>query len=216
YWIAPTFATLIAKIPFEFRIGYYFVPGGIYASAAVDKTLVPEQGTATATVTVTDQSGSPLANTTIFSGPFQNVTNALGQASFTFSASSGAVENLVVVSAPSGEIARAWYGIMASPPVLSYATPTVTANAAGTASTISVVVTNQVPVAGTTTVLLTVGAGRAHPGWRPRKEPSPPRKNSGRRIYSANGPGMRNPRSPFPFLSRHIWRLENVLISGTE
>jgi len=157
YWIAPTFATLIAKIPFEFRIGYYFVPGGIYASAAVDKTLVPEQGTATATVTVTDQSGSPVANATIFSGPFQNVTNALGQASFTFSASSGAVENLVVVSAPSGEIARAWYGIMASPPVLSYATPTVTANAAGTASTISVVVTNQVPVAGTTTVLLTVG-----------------------------------------------------------
>src|SRR5205809_721338 len=157
YWIAPTFATLIAKIPFEFRIGYYFVPGGIYASAAVDKTLVPEQGTATATVTVTDQSGSAVADALIFSGPFQNVTNALGQASFTFSASSGAVENLVVVSAPSGEIARAWYGIMASPPVLSYATPTVTANAAGTASTISVVVTNQVPVAGTTTVLLTVG-----------------------------------------------------------
>src|SRR5205807_2849547 len=145
--VAPAFAKLIAKIPFEFRIGYYFVPGGIYASAAVDKTLVPEQGTATATVTVTDQSGSPVANATIFSGPFQNVTNALGQASFTFSASSGAVENLVVVSAPSGEIARAWYGIMASPPVLSYATPTVTANAAGTASTISVVVTNQVPVA---------------------------------------------------------------------
>src|SRR5207245_5584500 len=68
----------------------------------------------------------------------------------------GAVENLVVVAAPNGEIARAWYGIMASPPVLSYATPTVTAKEAGQASTVSVVVTNQVPVGGTATVLLTV------------------------------------------------------------
>src|SRR5436309_7618464 len=142
YWIAPTFATLIAKVPFEFRIGYYFVPGGIYASVSVDKTLVPEQGTATATVTATDQTGSPVVGATVFSGPFQNVTDALGQASFTFTASSGAVENLVVVAAPNGQIARAWYGIMASPPVLSYATPTVTAKEAGQASTISVAVTD--------------------------------------------------------------------------
>src|SRR2546422_726884 len=156
YWIAPTFATLIAKVPFEFRIGYYFVPGGIYASVSVDKTLVPEQGTATATVTATDQTGSPVVGATVFSGPFQNVTDATGKASFVFGASSGAVENLVVVAAPNGEIARAWYGIMASPPVLSYATPTVTAKEAGQASTISVVVTNQVPVGGTATVLLTV------------------------------------------------------------
>src|SRR5256712_473351 len=156
YCIAPTFATLIAKVPFEFRIGYYFVPGGIYASVSVDKTLVPEQGTATATVTATDQTGSPVVGATVFSGPFQNVTDATGKASFVFGASSGAVENLVVVAAPNGEIARAWYGIMASPPVLSYATPTVTAKEAGQASTVSVVVTNQVPVGGTATVLLTV------------------------------------------------------------
>ena len=156
YWIAPTFATLIAKVPFEFRIGYYFVPGGIYASVSVDKTLVPEQGTATATVTATDQTGSPVVGATVFSGPFQNVTDATGKASFVFGASSGAVENLVVVAAPNGQIARAWYGIMASPPVLSYATPTVTAKEAGQASTISVAVTNQVPVGGTATVLLTV------------------------------------------------------------
>jgi len=156
YWLAPTFAALIAKVPFEFRIGYYFVPGGIYASVSVDKMLVPVQGTATATVTVTDQSGNPVANATVFSGPFQNVTDATGKASFVFGASSGAVENLVVAAIPTGEIARAWYGIMASPPVLSYGAPSITAKAAGEASTITVQVTNQVPVAGTTTVLLTV------------------------------------------------------------
>jgi hypothetical protein len=123
----------------------------------VDKTLVPVQGSATVTVTVTDPAGKPVVNATVYSGPFQNTTNATGKASFSFGASSGAVENLVVVSAPSGEIARAWYAIMASPPILSYAVPTVTAKPAGSASTISVVVTNQLPVAGTATVLLTVG-----------------------------------------------------------
>src|SRR5207245_9279511 len=85
-----------------------------------------------------------------------NVTDATGKASFVFGASSGAVENLVVVAAPNGEIARAWYGIMASPPVLSYATPTVTAKEAGQASTVSVVGTNQVHRGCTGTWLLTV------------------------------------------------------------
>jgi ABC-type transport system substrate-binding protein len=159
FWFAPTFAVLIAKVPFEFSRGYYFKPGGSFAFVTVDKTLVPVAGTATATVTVTDSSGNAIVNATVWSGPFQTLTNKTGQATFLFGvgAALGAFESLVVTATPSGQFARAWYGIMVAQPVLSYATPAVTKDYAGKPSTITVTVTNTLAVAGNATVLLLVG-----------------------------------------------------------
>ena len=158
FWLAPTFAVMIAKIPFEFRRGYLYVPTGTaFASASVDKTLVPESGTATATVTVTNGAGDPIANATVWSGPYQALTGANGQAAFTFTATAGALENLAVVTTADGtQITRAWYGILATAPVLSYASLSVTPVAAGSASTVTVQVTNTLPVAGPANVFLQV------------------------------------------------------------
>ncbi len=159
FFFAPTFQVLIAKIPFEFVRGYLYVPTATaFASAAVDKTLVPESGTATATVTVTNGAGDPIANATVWSGPYQALTDANGAASFTFTATAGALENLAVITTPDGtQVTRAWYGILASAPVLSYASLSVTPAAAGSASTVTVQVTNTLPVAGPANVFLQVG-----------------------------------------------------------
>jgi len=158
FWLAPTFAVMIAKIPFEFIRGYLYVPTGTaFASASVDKTLVPESGTATATVTVTNGAGDPIENATVWSGPYQALTDANGAVSFTFAASAGALENLAVGTTPDGtQVTRAWYGILASAPVLSYASLSVAPAAAGSASTMTVQVTNTLPVAGPANVFLQV------------------------------------------------------------
>jgi len=158
FWIAPTFAVLIAKIPFEFIRGYLYVPTGTaFASASVDKTLVAESGTATVTVSVTNGAGDPLANATVWSGPIQTLTDANGQATFTTTATAGAIENLVVVTTQDrSQVTRAWYGILASAPVLSYGSLTVAAAPARSASTITVQVTNLLAVAGAATVVLLV------------------------------------------------------------
>jgi len=149
---------LLTKLPLQFVRGYLYVPTSVaFASVSVDKTLVPEDGTATATVTVTDGGGSPIPNATVWSGPIQTLTDAAGHASFTFSAGSGAVENLAVVTTPDkSQVTRAWYGILASAPVLSYASLAVTPALAGSASTITIAVTNQLAVAGPATVVLLV------------------------------------------------------------
>lgn len=157
FWLSPALAILIAKVPFEFTKGYLFVPTAkAFAAASVDKTIVAEAGTATATINVTTVKGEPIANATVWSGPYQAITDANGKATFTFSAGSGAIENLAVVTTPDGQVIRAWYGILASAPVLSYASLTVTPAAAGSASTISVQVTNLLAVAGPATVVLLV------------------------------------------------------------
>lgn len=149
---------VLSKLPLVVVRGYLYVPTSVaFASVSVDKTLVPEDGTATATVAVTDGAGSPIANATVWSGPIQTLTDATGHASFTFSAGSGAVENLAVVTTPDkSQVTRAWYGILASAPVLSYASLAVTPAFAGSASTITLTVTNQLAVAGPATVVLLV------------------------------------------------------------
>jgi len=158
FWFAPTFAVLIAKIPFEFTRGYLYVPTATaFASATVDKTIVPEAGTARVTVNVTNGVGAPIANATVWSGPIQTLTDATGKASFDITATSGAIENLVVVTTPDkSQVTRAWYGILASAPVLSYASLAVTPAFAGAASTVTVSVTNVLPVGGAATVVLLV------------------------------------------------------------
>jgi len=158
YWFTPTFASLIAKIPFEFIRGYLYVPTGVaFADVTVDKTIVSEGGTVTATVTVTTGTGDPIANATVWSGPYQLLTDAAGKAAITYTAGAGAIENLAVVTTPDGQVIRAWYGVLAAAPVLSYSGLTVTAKQAGQASDIAVTVTNQLAVSGTATVTLMVG-----------------------------------------------------------
>jgi ABC-type transport system substrate-binding protein len=149
---------VLSKLPLVVVRGYLYVPTSVaFASVSVDKTLVPEDGTATATVTVTDGGGSPIANATVWSGPIQTLTDASGHASFSFSAGSGAVENLAVVTTPDkSQVTRAWYGILASAPVLSYASLAVAKDFAGSVSTITLTVTNQLAVAGPATVVLLV------------------------------------------------------------
>jgi hypothetical protein len=150
---------LLSKFPLEFVRGYLYIPTSVaFASASVDKTLVSEGGTVTVTVNVTDGSGGPIANATVWSGPFQTLTDSQGHATFTTTATAGAIENLVVVTTPDKtQVTRVWYGVMASAPVLSYGALTVTPGFAGKASTIAVPVTNQLSVPGTATVVLLVG-----------------------------------------------------------
>ncbi|TLZ46196.1 MAG: hypothetical protein E6K19_01210 [Methanobacteriota archaeon] len=150
---------VLTKIPLEFVRGYLYIPTSVaFASASVDKTLVAESGTATVTVSVTDGAGAAIPNATVWSGPIQTITDANGRATFTTSPAAGAFESLVVVTTPDKtQVIRAWYGIFASAPVLSYGALTVTPGPAGAASTISVPVTNQLAVGGESTVVLLVG-----------------------------------------------------------
>ena len=162
YWFAPTFASLIAKVPFEFRVGYLYVPTGVaFANVAVDKTIVNEGGTVIATVSVTTGTGTPIANATVWSGSYQVLTDAAGEAAITYTAGAGAIENLAVITTPDGQIIRAWYGVLASGPVLAYSALTVTPKQAGQASDIVVTATNQLPISGTATVTLMVGGQTA-------------------------------------------------------
>jgi len=157
FWLAPTFAVLIAKIPFQFVKGYMVVPTtAVFVAVSVDKTIVPVGGQATASFTVTDVYGNPVSDASVWSGPYQATTNATGQASITFSAGTGAVEYLASIVTPAGYATRAWYGVMASAPVVTYSVPSVFAQVPGKASTINVTLTNTLPVAGNVTVALVV------------------------------------------------------------
>ena len=56
------------------------------------------------------------------------VTDATGTAKFNVTAATlGATEGLVVATTSYGGAARGWYGYVASPPVVTYGTPTVDA-----------------------------------------------------------------------------------------
>jgi ABC-type transport system substrate-binding protein len=147
----------LAKIPMEFTRGYLFVPSTVgFASATVDRTLVPEGGTASVTVKVVTGTDTPIPNATVWSGPNQVVTDENGEATFNFPAALGATESLAVATTPDGQVIRAWFGVLASGPVLEYQTITVAPAPAGQASRVTVTVHNLLPVAGTATVQLLV------------------------------------------------------------
>src|SRR2546422_338486 len=77
FWLAPTFAVLLAKIPFQFVKGYMVIPTtAVFVAVSVDKTIVPVGGQATASFTVTDVYGNPVSDATVWSGPYQATTNA--------------------------------------------------------------------------------------------------------------------------------------------
>ncbi len=158
YYVNQFLYVSLAKIPMEFVRPYVFLPNPpqAYATVHVDKMLVPEQGSANATVTVTDSSGAPIANANVWSGPVQTLTDANGNATIPFTASLGSIENLAVAQTPAGFVVRAWYGIVASRPVLSYGALTVSPGRVGDKSTISLSVTNTLTVAGPATVTLLI------------------------------------------------------------
>lgn len=157
YYLNQFLYVLLAKIPLEFVRGYMFIPTTVaFASATVDKTLVAAGGSATATVTVRTGTDAPVPNATVWSGAIQVITDANGTARIPFSASLGATENLAVVQTPDGQILRAWYGVLASAPVLTYGTITVTPAQVGQVSKVSIPVTNALAVAGSATVTLVV------------------------------------------------------------
>ena len=159
YWFAPTFEALLAKLPMSTTIAYLYLPTSTaFLKVSVSNDLVSAGGTTTATVTVySSLTGGTLAGANVWIGNQQLVTNATGDATFTVAATAlGAQEALVVATAPYGGVARGWYALVASDPVLTYASIAVTPALAGSASTITVSATNTLPVAGNATVWLSV------------------------------------------------------------
>ena len=168
YWFGPTFEVLIAKFPYQLTRAYMFVPSTVdFATAQAAQTVIPIGGSTTVNVHVQTGNGSAsqlipvnVAGASVWSGPFQNTTDANGNATVAYVApagASGAVEGLVVVTDPTtGQTVRAWFGLMIAAPVLTYGTITPTVKAVGTASTFSTTVTNTLPVAGSVMVFLTV------------------------------------------------------------
>ena len=159
YWFAPTFAAPLAKIPFDFTLGYLYLPTTkAFLTVTLDQTLLSPGGTATATVQVWSiLTGAPIEGADVWSGSTQVLTDATGTAKFNVTAATlGATEGLVVATTSYGGAARGWYGYVASPPVVTYGTPTVDAKTAGTASTITATVTNTLSVSGPATVTLSV------------------------------------------------------------
>jgi len=159
YWFAPTFAAPLAKIPFDFTVGYLYLPTTrAFLTVSLDRTLLPPGGTATATVQVWSiLTGAPLAGADVWSGSTQVLTDATGTATFNVTAATlGATEGLVVATTSYGGAARGWYSYVASPPVVTYGTPSVTVAQAGSSSTITATVTNTLNVAGSAPVTLVV------------------------------------------------------------
>jgi len=161
YWLSPNFAAPLAKIPFDFTIGYLYLPTTrAFLTVSLDRTLLAPGGTAIATVQVWSiLTGAPIAGADVWSGSTQVATDSTGTATFNVTAATlGATEGLVVATTAYGGAARGWYGYVASPPVVTYGTPTVDAKVAGTASTITASVTNTLAVAGSAPVTLYVDA----------------------------------------------------------
>ena len=159
YWFAPTFAALLAKIPFDFTRGYLYLPTSTaFLTSSLNKVLLAPGEAATLTVNVRSiLTGLPIVGATVWSGGTQNVTNATGVATLPVTGTGqGAVETLVVATTPYGGAARGWFGYIVSAPVLSYSALSVTPATAGVAATITATVTNTVAVAGQVTVWLYV------------------------------------------------------------
>jgi hypothetical protein len=159
YWLAPTFEALLAKLPMSTTIAYLYLPTSTaFLKVSVSNDLVSPGGTTTATVTVySSLTGTTLSGASVWIGNQQIVTNATGDATFTIAATAlGAQEALVVATAPYGGVARGWYALVATNPVLTYSSIAVTAAQAGSASTITVSAQNTLPVSGNATVWLVV------------------------------------------------------------
>jgi ABC-type transport system substrate-binding protein len=159
YWFTPNVAAPLAKIPFEFTMGYLYLPTTkAFLTVTLDQTLLAPGGTATATVQVWSVlTGAPLAGAAVWSGSTQVLTDSTGTAKFNVTAGTqGATEGLVVATTAYGGAARGFFGYIASPPVVTYGAPTVTAKQAGQASTITVTVTNTLNIAGSVPVSLVV------------------------------------------------------------
>src|SRR5439155_8165685 len=158
WWSNPNFEVLLAKLTFGFSRGYLYVPTTVdFASASVPTSIVAPGASLQVTVVVTNGVGDPIANATVWSGAVTTLTDATGKATLTSpSVGLGSVENLAVVTTPSGQIIRAWYGVMAANPILTYGTITPTLALSGSTSTFTATVTNTLAVAGTAPVSFSV------------------------------------------------------------
>ena len=158
WWSNPNFEVLLAKLTFGFSRGYLYVPTTVdFASASVPTSIVAPGASLQVTVVVTNGVGDPIANATVWSGAVTTLTDATGKTTLTSpSVGLGSVENLAVVTTPSGQIIRAWYGVMAANPILTYGTITPTPAQAGSTSTFTATVTNTLAVAGTASVSFSV------------------------------------------------------------
>lgn len=157
FWFGPTFEVLLAKFPFNFQVGYLYVPTSqAFATAAPHTQFLSVGGTTQVTVTVTHGDGSPFVGANVWSGSVQAVTDDTGNATFNYTAGVGANEGLVVVTTADGQVIRTWFGVMAATPVLTYGAISANVGQAGSASTISLDVTNTLPIAGPVTVYLIV------------------------------------------------------------
>ena len=159
YWFAPTFEALLSKLPFIVTVAYLYLPTTTaFLQVSLASDLVSAGGTTTATVTTySSLTGKTLAGANVWVGNQLQVTNATGVATFTVAAGAmGAQEALVTATAPYGGVARGWYALLASNPVLTYSSIAVTPGQAGSASTITVSAQNTLAVAGNATVWLTV------------------------------------------------------------
>jgi ABC-type transport system substrate-binding protein len=160
FWFGPTFEVLIAKFPYAFQRGYLFVPSSVHFATATPANPILAAGASTQ-VKVSVVNGTadyePAVGASVWSGSFQGLTDSGGNVTFSYTAGLGASEGWVYVTTSDGQVMRAWFGVMALNPILSYG-DTITPNVApaGSDSTFTVTVTNQVAVAGTATVLLTI------------------------------------------------------------
>jgi hypothetical protein len=159
YWLGPTFEVLIAKFPYAFQRGYLFVPTTVdFASATVASPIIAAGASTSVTISVVTGASTPapVANASVWSGSFQALTDANGEATFTYTGGLGASEGWATVTTADGQVMRAWFGVMALNPILSYGSITSNVGNVGSDSTFTVTVSNQVAVAGTATVLLNI------------------------------------------------------------
>ncbi|HEX9567533.1 MAG TPA: ABC transporter substrate-binding protein, partial [Thermoplasmata archaeon] len=159
YWFAPTFESLLAKLPFIVTVAYLYLPTSTaFVQVSLGADLLSPGGTTTATVTAySSLTGAPVAGASVWVGNQLGVTNATGVATFTVVAGGvGAQETLVTATAPYGGVARGWYALVASNPVLTYSNIAATSVPEGTASTITVSAQNTLAIAGNATVWLSI------------------------------------------------------------
>lgn len=159
FWLTPTFTALLNKVSITADFPYmYFPTSTAFMTIQTSNALLSLGQSTTATVKVWSiLTGQPIAGASVWSGNTTVFTDATGTATFNVTATQlGVVETLAVASTDYGGSARAWYSYIASLPVVTFSTPTVTAGTAGTNSTITVTVTNTLPVSGTITVWLYV------------------------------------------------------------
>lgn len=157
FWFGPTFEVLLAKFPYNFQVGYLAIPSATdFATATPASAILPIGGSTSVTVHVVNGANASIDGASVWSGGVQAVTDSSGNAVFTYTAGIGASEQMVVVTTADGQVLRAWFGLMAAAPLLTYGGIAQSVGVAGQTSTFSLTVTNVLPVAGTSTVVLMV------------------------------------------------------------